>query len=283
MPATESIIGVHPGTSRAKYDAIDAMNVSTLLHGLKSMAHLKYRLDHIVTETSEDLDIGTATHLAVFEPAEFEKRVILAPDCGRRSNADKQRWAEFEAMLKPSEVALSVANKQKVVAMRDALHRNEHVHEILQAKGSGEMTAVWQDAETGILCKGLVDRFCEWQGWPLVPDLKTCPDARKEEFSRSVARHSYHVRAAWYLDGLNSIAPADRRFCWIAVEKEPPHVCALFEPDGATVAEGRKVYRRLLDAYAHCKAKDEWPGYTGIGGLEPLRLPKWAFEREEFE
>lgn len=275
--------GVFPGTSRAKYDAIDAMNISTLLHGLKSMAHLKWFLDHRQGQSSEDLDIGIATHLAVFEPAEFEKRVCTAPDCGRRSKADKLAWANFEAQLKPGEVALSAENREKVIAMRDSLRRNHHVREILEAQGVGEMTAVWTDEETGLLCKGMVDRFCQWQGFALIPDLKTCQDASKDAFEKTVARHHYAVKAAWYLDGMNALATASRRFCWIAIEKTPPYECALYEPDGMTLLEGRKVYRRLLNEYAACRKSGQWPGYTGVGGFEPLRLPRWAFEREEFD
>ena len=88
--------GIFRGMARDEYDKIDAMNISTLIHGKPSMAHLKYAMEH-PTESTDALRIGIATHIAVFEPNRVESTFFIAPKRARRSNEDKQWWADFEA------------------------------------------------------------------------------------------------------------------------------------------------------------------------------------------
>jgi exodeoxyribonuclease VIII len=161
--------------------------------------------------------------------------------------------------------------------MRDAIRANAAARELLECPGKGEMSFFWRDAETGIWCKGRVDRFCEWMGFSVILDLKTTTDASPGDFKWQVARQHYHVKAAWYLDGLNAVQKAQRRFIWLAVEKDPPYLCALYEPPdepGAfsrpdiSLQRGRSLYRSLLERYASCEKSGVWPGYSE--GVEPL-------------
>ena len=64
--------------SRDEYEAIDAMNASTLVHGLKSMWALKWYVDMGMRETPA-LQFGQQYHELVLEPEEFEKRFIIKP------------------------------------------------------------------------------------------------------------------------------------------------------------------------------------------------------------
>ena len=259
-------------------DKIDAMNISRLIKGVRSMSQLKYSLEH-PEPTTPALTLGIATHLAVFEPASFEKRVLKAPKCDRRTTKGKADWAEFQKLLTGNEIALDVDDFACVIGMRDSMLRCKAVKEMMDSPGQGELAAVWKDETTGIICKGMVDRLTMWRGWSVVPDLKTCLDGSPEGFARAIGNNHYHTKAAWYSDGLNELAKVERRFIWIAVEKEPPYDVAMYEPDDDTLAEGRKVYRRLLNEYASCKITGLWPSYPE--GIQPIRLPKYHFQRLE--
>ncbi len=267
--------GIYPGMTREEYLNIRASNISTLIRGVKSMAHLKASFDEPREET-DALRLGIATHIAVFEPHRTES-FFVALKRAKRSNEDKEWWKEFEAKAAAANgIVLTEEQAATVYAIRDSLRANTLVREMLDAQGVGELAAVWKDETTGLLCKGLVDRFCQWRGYPVVPDLKTCRDATKKGFERAIAEHHYHVKAAWYLDGFNSIAKCERRFFWIAVESAAPHAVAVYEPDEDMLEEGRRIYRRLLNQYASCKATGIWPAYPE--GIEPISLPKWAKE-----
>ena len=264
---------IFPGISRADYLAIDALNISMLIEGERSMAHLKYALDH-AKETTDAMERGTAMHLAVLEPSEFEKRVTYFPhpDCKAKVRNGGE-WDKFKAD-RNEDLILKRSDYDAVIGMRDALRTHPRVKEILEASGTGEMGVVWKDEETGIWCKGLVDRFCKCWGYTLVPDLKSCQDARPREFAKTVYDRNYHTKGMFYLDGLNAVAPMDRRFMWIAVESAPPHGIMVYDMSESMAQTGRKNYRRLLNEYKSCKESGVWPGYQI--GEESLDLPKWA-------
>lgn len=256
-----------PSISREDYNAINALNISLLVEGDRSMAHLKYAIEH-KRESTPAMEKGTALHLAVFEPAEFEKRVAVYDGIKRG-----KEWNSFyencsaTLILKPDVYA-------SIISMRDALHNHPRVKELLESKGTGEIGAVWQDKDSGIWCKGLIDRFCQCWGYSVILDLKTCQDARPSEFAKTIYNFHYHTKAAWYLDGLKAIADVDRRFLWIAIESEPFHGISIFDVGDEMMEVGRKNYKRLLSEYAKCKELGVWPSYPL--GEESLELPKWA-------
>ncbi len=267
---------IFPGISRSDYFQIDAMNISLLIEGERSMAHLKWALDH-KKETTDAMERGTAMHLAVLEPAEFEKRVTYFPhpDCSAKVRNGKE-WDKFQAG-REEDLILKRSDFDSVIGMRDALRNHPRVREILESNGTGEMGVVWKDDETGIWCKGLVDRFCQCWGYTLVPDLKSCQDARPREFARTIGNLFYHVKAAWYLDGLNQVSPCDRRFIWIAIESSPPYGVGLFEPDHDTLNEGRLIYRDLLRKFKESDCTTKWPCYDTE--VAEIRIPKYSFVR----
>ena len=95
---------------------------------------------------------------------------------------------------------------------------------------------------------------------------------RRADSAASPSRY----QAAWYLDGLATLAPRRRRFLWLAVEKRPPHCVRVLEPEEPDLEEGRRQYRRALDAYADSMRTGEWPGYPV--GIDPINLPRWGYE-----
>ncbi len=256
-----------PGISRADYDKIDALNISLLIEGEKSMAHLDYVRKH-PKESTPAMEKGTAVHLAVFEPEIFEQSVESYEGIRRG-----KEWEKFKAD-NPGSLILKTNDFDAVADIRDALRAHPRVKELLDAKGTGEMGAVWTDAETGILCKGLLDRFCQCWGYSIVLDLKTTTDARPVEFATTVYKLNYHTKAAWYLDGLAAISDVPRRFLWIAVESEGYHGISIYDPSDNMLQKGRQNYRALLTRYADCLKTGVWPGYPI--GEDSLELPKWS-------
>ena len=69
--------GLFPGQSRKDYDALPGINVSLLLRGRRSMAHLKQERD-CPTPPSAAMDLGNAIHAACLEPAAFAAQYVTA-------------------------------------------------------------------------------------------------------------------------------------------------------------------------------------------------------------
>ncbi len=264
-----------PGISREEYDKIDALNISLLIEGERSMAHLDYASKNEVKPT-DAMERGTALHLAVLEPAKFDARVTFFPhpECEAKVR-NGSKWEEFKRG-RTEDLILKIADFKSVIECRDALRNHPRCKELLDAKGSGEMGFVWTDTETGIPCKGLLDRFCQCWGYSIILDLKSCQDARGSEFSKTIYNFQYHTKSAWYTDGLAQISDVPRRFLWIAIESTGYHGINIFDASEGMMQCGRRNYRKLLDQYSACKKSGIWPSYNL--GEESLELPKFAKE-----
>ena len=268
-------VGIHAGISFVQYQGIDAVNNSLLKMFRQTPAHAHYKMTH-PEEDTESLRLGDAVHVAILEPARFEREYIKSPKFDKRSNAGKAAAAEWiekhgdQAAILPDEWDWACA-------MRDSVWAHPLASELLKGAGQNEMTALWIDKETGLLCKARPDRFTNYRGWSVILDIKTTSDpATPEGFGRACAKYLYHWQAAFYLDGLNTLAAHKRRWIHLVVEKEPPYCIALMELDDSALEEGRQQYRRALALYAECMKKNEWLGYPV--GVEGMDIPRWAYE-----
>ena len=257
---------------RATYEAHAGANYSTLKHYARSPAHAREQMLH-PKEPTEAMEIGTAVHVAALEPERFGAEYVRSIKVDRRTKEGKAAWAEFEAEHAGKSI-LAPEDHESVRSMAAALRAHAIVGPLLSEPGMCEVSAYWTDNDTGAECKGRIDKLLGYAGESYVLDLKKTKDARASLFAAQIARLGYHVQAAWYLDGLDSIAPHRRRYVWIAVEEDSPHGIALYEPDETTLMQGRDECRQYLKTHLECLKSGVWPGYPTE--VRMLTLPKWA-------
>lgn len=273
-------IGTYPNTPMSEYGTWDAANFSTLKHFKRSAAHAREALVNPPEQTTAML-LGQATHSAILEPELFATDYCAAPKLDRRFKKDKETWATFQEDNKGKEV-LTGQEYEQCMEMAKQAHTNPTIASVLGEAGINELSFVWNDTNTGILCKGRCDRFGYVYGNSAVADLKTTENADEQAWIREVIKYQYHAQAAFYLDGLETLEPrGDRKFIWIAIEKKPPYACAVYQPDAATLQKGRAMYRSYLAQYGVCREAGVWPGYAP--GIQPLLLPDWALRWEQGE
>lgn len=255
------------------YDAIEAVNYSTLKHMAQSPLHYLHATKHRKKSTRA-MGQGTATHLLVLEPDDFEASYTVYPGPTRQGNA----WKAFEAAAKAAgKMVLKQSELDLVLAMRDAVWSNPRAAEYLRG-GHAEVVMVWVDEETGLLCKGRLDYLRD----DSVPsDLKTTASVEHRFFSQNCAKMQYHVQSAFYSDAVGVLTKKQpESFPVIAVESKPPHDVVPYVLDADELAKGRDEYRRLLSKVKECRESGEWPGYAN--GLEmPLKLPAWVTPGDE--
>lgn len=265
--------GLYRGLSMLDYQKIPAINWSKVEPYLRSAAHGKAA--EMRAEDSDALTVGQAVHRAVLEPALFDTEFGTIPDDApqKRSNADKAWWAQFYAdnagrtMLKPETL-------RSVKLMSQAVYDRPRASAMLTAEGNTrEVVAVWMHPEFGVWCKGRIDLLTRWQGGTYIADLKTARDASPWAFSRDIKTFNYHGQAAFYKDGLNTIAPFDRKWAWIVVEKEPA-VAVVYDCGEATMELGQREARRAMQTYIDAEAAQKWPGYPD-GEID---VPAWALK-----
>jgi len=228
-------------------------------------------------EPTAAMQIGTLLHLALLEPERFRAAAIEAPKCDRRTKAGRAAWAEFREQA-AGKLVVTGEEMQLVGRMAGAVISNAIAREWLSAAGKSEHSIIWQDNETGLLCKSRRDLVIA----NAILDLKTCRDASPEAFARSAATFGYFRQAAWYLDGEQATGGTATGFVFIAVSSEPPHEVACYTPNMEDVADARVQNRTELFKLADCIEHDDWLGPHEKQQTE-LSLPRWVKYANEYE
>ncbi len=274
--------GFYQGVDFDTYASWTAANASTLKGFAKTPAHVEHERQTGGKQTKAK-ELGWLLHLAVFEPERFASEVVDAPNISRRTKRGKAVWAQFEAEH-PGAYVVDVNMRNQINGMANALARHSSVSEFLSGPGFNELSIVWMEKETGVLCKSRLDRVANFNEWPTVADLKSTKDASRRAFEGSIANYGYHVSAAHYLDGLETLQPVPpgnpyRRFMWLAAESSAPYCAAVYEIDDESLAQGLEDRNRYLRKWKECTESGVWPGYPD--GVEYAGLPPWAYRQYE--
>lgn len=261
---------------REAYDAIDAVNWSTLKHLGKSPAHYL----HALTNRGADTDArkrGRVTHLAVFEPERFVTDCIVYPDV-----RNGKKWDAFKAQHAGKEI-LTPRMFEAATTIADAA-RNHPIAAKYLAGGQSEHTVQWKYCSPAIAhlevfelaCKGRID-FVANVG--AIVDLKSTKDGSPTGFAREVLRYEYHAQAAFYVDGHEAETGVRLPFVFVAVEAVAPFVVQVYRVPDEVIEQGRERYTQLLAHLNVCRKDASWPGY-GESEME-LELPSWSRPLDE--
>lgn len=274
--------GVYLGLTFDQYLAIDATNNGSLSRFKKSPRHYRFATSE---EPSASKTLGVLVHGAVLEPLEVMRRFVVMPDfakhpSNRTKNGEpttfKTSWAlQQEADFAAMHVGREFVSQQEfdaMLAISQSVAAEPAARAILQSGGDAEVTIVWHDADTGVLCKGRIDKLAP----PKLGDLKTSADVDK--FRRSYRDFAYYRQLAFYLDGYAQLT-GDVLEPWIVlVESAPPYCVQVAPVCDEDIEFGRREYRRLLNELVRCREEDDWPGPPSP---EVWRLPEWFTDTSE--
>lgn len=246
-------------------------------------------------KTSEAFAFGKAFHCAVLEPDVYRATYTVEPDftfaepdfgdcrfkeakakrdAWREANGYKEslsardRWREANA----GKQLLEQADATAIAGMVRSIAAHPLASKMLLGDGVSELTVKWTDPATGIVCKSRADRYAK--AFRLCVDLKSTDDARASVFAKSVANHGYHRQAAFYEDGFAAVGEPLDGFVFVAVEKRPPYLVAIFNLEDEDVMDGRRENRAHLSMMAECIERGVYPGYPET--IQTLSLPRWA-------
>ena len=257
------------------YRALPYVNNSGLSQLRKSPAHLRWALDNPSHKTPALL-LGEAAHYAILEPVAFDLRYACSPGFDRRTTAGKQAFASW-AKENEGKTILSPDDFCTVKEMAFSVLSHPSAGALLGADRETEVTAIWQDSATGLMCKGRIDAISTEFSAPV--DVKTTEDASRHAFERSIFKFGYHRQAAFYLDGLRACGRDYDHFVFVCVEKSPPYSVAIYRLFEDSLELGRKEIRQLLNLYKKCSESGEWPGYPDH--VQDVSLPAWAVKQTQ--
>ena len=153
------------------------------------------------TEETRPLVFGSAFHAMILEPEKANDEIVTLPDawptkkeCGRSIEDQKE---EFR-LINRGKAILTADEMEMAIAMAKSVEAHAAANFILR-KGNGraEVTALWNDVDTGVDCRSRFDWLRE-DG--LIVDLKTTRCAKPEVFEKLAIEHRYHVQAAFYME-----------------------------------------------------------------------------------
>ena len=253
MPDTQNI----KITTRAEYDALQALNYSGAKELLKSPAHFK-AYAAAEREETKALRMGTITHALVLEPEAALARYAIAPEVDKRTKAGKELFEIFTA-----------ANAGKTIVAADEWAVCEGVGASMRARladlgfrmvATELMLAV---DYCGVPLKSAIDAVVEDKaGDRWIVDLKTTEDASPKGFLSSVRAYRYNLQAHFYRTVYETYSRERiKGFVFVAAEKSAPYLSAAYRLGPELISYAVADFEQAVNTYKGCVAFDEWPGY----------------------
>lgn len=249
----------------------------------KTPAHFAWDCEHGRPD-SKDLDFGKVAHARVLGRG-TEVVVVVGTGVDKnawRTAADKAAVAKAKAAGK---TPIRYRDHQEIELMAAKLRAHPTAGPLLARPGRHEVAGVWQDPDTGVWCRMMVDFLPDvGAGDRLIAvDYKTCRSADPAAFARSSDDYGYSQQDDWYCAGLHALDPRPGRpqFVLIAQEKTPPYGVSVNYHDEQSLARGAHRNRLAREIYRDCSAADVWPCYSD----DPveLRLPGYSARAWEAE
>lgn len=263
--------GIYHHIPESKYHA-DRISLShsgaKLLLEPGGPAKFRYAMDNETIDT-DALRLGRLAHTVILgEGAELA--VVDAKDW--RTNMAK---AAKEQASKDGKTACLVHEYQRAQRMRSAVLNHPDAAELL-AQGDPEVSYYWTDPDSGHQLRARADWITNYRERTTIVDIKTTVNGHPEDFGRtSLHTYRYYMQHAWYVTGWQTLHPETvPAFLLVLVEKEPPHLISVVEPDAESFSQGIKSMWEAIARYQKCCKTGVWPGYPT--GIRTVSLPPWT-------
>lgn len=261
------------------YHAVDALSASRLqILNTGTNKHLSHKLSN--PDDNEDFVVGRAFHAAVLQPEVYAAEFVAMPDGLKRTT--KEGKAEYERLIATGKQVLTASQAKQIEGMRQtALEHPEARYFLNTLAGTAEVSAFVEF--DGYECKGVkskarFDRVVEIDGEVAIVDLKSSRSASRDDFERSIWSYGYGTQCAGYLRAARQFWNV-QHFVFVVVEKEPPHVTAVYRMSDTVIKEFNHKLDLLIDRYQNY-IDNPHEGYTGI---TEIGVPAWALRKLESE
>ncbi len=261
-----------PGLTNEQYHADKTSVSSTALKRILK-SPLNFYSSHMLGFREEESDafrFGSAFHMALLEPTEFQKMYVLQPEFkGTGSVAARAEWRESQ---KPGAVILKEDEYNDLLGMLNSVQRHNGACNILK-KGESEVSGYFRDPETGIKCRIRPD-FMHLGSMALL-DVKTTRDVEATEFSKTMWNYRYDIQMYFYSKAIEIITGRRVKYhLYLAIEKKFPFECAVYNVDEMVLERGKRDCDAAMQKLKTCLDTDAWIGYQNK--VEMISLPSWA-------
>jgi hypothetical protein len=205
---------------------------------------------------TESQGFGTAFHCYLLEPDKFVQR-FATRDFDKRKPSHKE---EYEGLLNAGISVVSLKDFEKIQIMAENVDKNPASKFLMSQLTATEVLV--EDEIFGYKFRAVLDVLAD----KYVADLKTCNDSSVTAFAKDANNFDYHLQGAVYSSLTN------KRFCWIAVEKNPPYNVSVFVQSEEAFKISESYLSILVDKFIHWDGQPQ--GYSDSEFFE-LDLPPW--------
>lgn len=267
MPMNENL-----QMSMQEYLRYPALSSSALAHADDSMAKYKAYRDGKIRYESRALDLGSAVHLMIENPALFEYSYAIKPSGIDYRTKEGKAWKAENA----DRIALDQEQMETVLGCYEAWRTADDPLIRIARESAGEAEISRFFTCRGIHCKARADRLVTVSGseneylaehWPslfnpisntLVVDFKTTSrSATPRSFGYTARDFHYFLKAAFYLEAFKADA-----FLWVVLETSPPFHITRYLMSESSVAFYTERMIQLLDQIRVCEETHVWPGLS---------------------
>jgi exodeoxyribonuclease VIII len=260
--------GVYDITNE-QYHASEGISRSKLMLLDKSPYHFWYETLSglaVKTEATPAMNIGSAFHTMLLEPAKFQMEFAVMPSVDRRTKGGKEMYEEF-LIHAEGKIILTVEQFSKVSKMVDLISKHEIVTTLLD-EAVYEQSIYWTDKETGLQFKTRPDIWSS----KMVVDLKTTNNASAYSFMRSALDYGYYLQAGMAHEACKALDKPFDMFVILACEKEAPHVPAIYIMKDEALQFGINQFNTYKIKLKKCMDENKWEGYL----VQELTVPNFA-------
>lgn len=263
MSQPDPPVGVYRN-KQLEYFSWNAVSSSDLKKLAVSPANYK-RSKSTPEKLTPALRIGRLFHEAVFgDELDWIQRFSEAKRTlkGKTLAKDLEEWKIADSMAKAF-----VANPQSLAFLSRTKIQDR------------ELAIVFEDPQTGVLCKALIDApmpiVVGGLTRTLIWDLKSTQDASDEGCQKAFVDYEYFIQAAQYMVAAEAAGLDPCEFHFAFVEKKTPFEVNWLKVSDEALNDGKQLRYKLLRKYQECQEKGVWNGFWQRDRVKELSLPHW--------
>lgn len=232
----------------------------------------QHYLDRSNKKRTESMEFGSAFHVFLLDGTKdfFEQYAVMEEGFNLRSNENKRKWQD---VLDSGKTPLRYEDYLAIQKMAANVYKHPRAKQIME---TSENEGAYTGVILGLPAKAKID--VRSRGYTF--DVKTCSDASKDGFRKSINNFNYHRQGAFYEEILDQNGIKSKGYGFIAVESEEPHMVGVYVLGPDSMAKGMTQVNRLVAKLKKHQADEKlWPGYCG--DIEEVEISFWKSKEEE--
>ena len=277
------MVGVVEGITNNDYHSLDKYWSSTQIKYMADNSPLHFKAKYIdkilePREQTESLALGSLIHCLTLDPDSFAREFLILPELNLRTKEGREIR---DSILKenPGKTIIKQETLQVAHEMVASILRTSRAVDLLKGLKK-ELAYFWTCPYSGLPLRAKADAI----GASLV-ELKTVMSARKDDFEKQVDNLNYDLALWHYVTGAKiqpEFGALEGGVWFIAIEKEPPYVCEVYEAHESVLEVGQAKWLDAIDKISDGVFKNYWPGFVSVRAVDsgllmptPWGAKKW--------